>query len=191
MWRWANPVAMALAGLWFVTAGAATASPEGWAALRQPGAIAIMRHALAPGTGDPPNLALADCATQRNLDDRGRAQARAIGQAFRDHGIRVDRVLSSQWCRCRETAELLGLGAVEDLPALNSFFGDYSRRDRQTAAARAFLASLPKDERVVLVTHQVNITALTGAYPASGELFVLQVGDNGDVAVTGRILIAP
>lgn len=169
----------------------AAASPEGWAALRQPGAIAIMRHALAPGTGDPAAFRLDDCSTQRNLDERGREQARAIGAALRANGIAVDRVVSSQWCRCLETAELLGFGAVEPLPSLNSFFRDYSRRDAQTAETKAFLGALPAGQRVVLVTHQVNITALTGAYPASGEVFVLQANKDGDVELAGRILITP
>ena len=169
----------------------ATASEEGWQALRQPGAVAIMRHALAPGTGDPANFRVDDCSTQRNLDERGRAQARAIGEAFRANGIEVDRVLSSQWCRCRDTADLLDLGPVEELPSLNSFFGSRGDREQQTEATRAFLADLAEDERAVLVTHQVNITALTGAYPSSGEVFVLDVGEDGGVEITGRILIAP
>ncbi len=172
-------------------AGSVLASAEGWEALRRPGAIAIMRHALAPGTGDPANFQIDDCSTQRNLDERGRMQARSIGAAFRAEGIAVDRVVSSQWCRCRETAELLGLGNVESLVSLNSFFGRYERSGPQTAATRAFLAALPEGQRVVLVTHQVNISALTGAYPASGEVFVLQQGVGGAVEITGRILIEP
>lgn len=150
-----------------------------------------MRHALAPGTGDPAGFEVGDCSTQRNLDERGRAQARAIGEAFRTNGIAVDRVLSSQWCRCLDTAALLDLGPVEDLPSLNSFFGGQGSRDQQTAATRAFLADLAEGERAVLVTHQVNITALTGAYPSSGEVFVLDVQESGEVEITGRILIGP
>jgi len=180
-----------MAALVLALTGGARASAEGWEALRQPGAIAIMRHALAPGTGDPAQFDVDDCATQRNLDRRGRAQARAIGAAFRAEGIAVDRVLSSQWCRCRETAELLGLGPVEELASLNSFFRRYGRREPQTAATRAFLAGLPADRRLVLVTHQVNISALTGGYPASGEVFVVQVDADGAVEITGRIPIEP
>lgn len=181
----------AMIGVLVAGSGVAVASAEGWAALRETGAIAIMRHALAPGTGDPAVFRLDDCSTQRNLDERGRVQARAIGEAFRANGISVDRVVSSQWCRCLETAELLGFGAVEARPSLNSFFRDYSRSGSQTADTRAFLAALPAGEKAVLVTHQVNITALTGAYPASGEVFVLRVNDGGEVEITGRILIAP
>ena len=183
-------VMLALAGA-VLGAENARASPEGWEALRQPGAIAIMRHAVAPGGGDPAGFRLDDCTTQRNLDQRGRAQARAVGAAFRADGIAVDRVMSSEWCRCRETAELLALGKVEAWPSLNSFFSDGARRGQQTAATRDLLASLPKGQRAVLVTHQVNISALTGAYPASGEIFVLQVKEGGAVEMTGRILIDP
>lgn len=167
---------------------AGPAAADDWQALDQPGAIAIMRHALAPGTGDPAEFRLEDCATQRNLDARGRAQARAIGQAFRERGITFDGVHASQWCRTRETAELLGLGPVQDLPSLNSFFADRSRAADQTEAARAFLAQTPG--RLMLVTHQVNISALTGVGTRSGEVLILRPGPQG-VEVLGRILIAP
>jgi phosphohistidine phosphatase SixA len=167
------------------------ASPAAWAssweALQQPGAIAIMRHALAPGTGDPPDFDLMDCSTQRNLDETGRAQARTTGQAFRTNGIEVDRVLTSQWCRCRETAELLNLAEVEAFPPLDSFFADHSTRDIQTQSTRDFLARLPDEERVVLVTHQVNISALTGRSTSSGEIIVIEVAADGSVDVLGEI----
>jgi phosphohistidine phosphatase SixA len=168
----------------------AEAEEAAWQALKRPGAIALMRHALAPGTGDPPNFVLGDCATQRNLDARGREQARQIGAALREQGIVFDRVLTSQWCRCRETAELLNAGPVENLPALNSFFADSSTRSAQTAATEAFLRALPDTTRVLLVTHQVNITALTGVFPASGEVVVGAMGPAGFV-VAERLLIAP
>jgi phosphohistidine phosphatase SixA len=164
---------------------------DGWEALRRPGAIALMRHALAPGTGDPANFTLGDCSTQRNLNDAGRQQARAVGAAFRAAGIEVERVLTSQWCRCRETAELLDLASVEALPSLNSFFADRSSRNAQTETTREFLATLPKDGHAVLVTHQVNITALTGLPVSSGEIIVVEVGNDGAVEVLGEILIRP
>lgn len=182
-------LALVLLALFLALPPAAGASEAAWAALARPGTVAIMRHAYAPGVGDPADFRLGDCSTQRNLDARGRAQARAVGEAFRARGIAVDRVLSSQWCRARETAELLGLAPVEDLPALNSFFADRSTSSEQTAAARAFLATLPPDGRAVLVTHQVNITALTGRGVASGEVFVLEVGEGGAVKLLGEILI--
>ncbi len=162
-----------------------------FARLAEPGAIAIMRHADAPGGGDPGAFRLDDCATQRNLGARGRAQARAIGAAMRAAGARFDRVLSSQWCRCRETARLLGLGLVEDLPALNSFFREPSRAGRQTDALREFLRDLPPDDSVMLVTHFVNIRALTGRSVASGEVLSIEPDDDGRVAVIDTILIGP
>ena len=161
------------------------------ARLSQPGIVAIMRHALAPGTGDAAAFALDDCTTQRNLDARGRAQARAIGAAIRDAGVTVDRVLTSQWCRCRDTARLLDLGPVVDLLALNSFFRDPARADRQTAELRRFLLDLPPGETVILVTHFVNIRALTGRGVASGEVLLLDVGRGGAVSVVDELLIGP
>ncbi len=159
--------------------------------LKQPGVHAIMRHALAPGTGDPQNFKLNDCSTQRNLDERGRAQARAIGNAFKAAGIVFDQVLTSQWCRCRETAELLGLGATEDFPGLNSFFQDRSTAARQTAQVAGHLASLPAGQTVLLVTHQVNITGLTGRWVRSGEVFLIKAGADGKAQVIGEFLLPP
>jgi phosphohistidine phosphatase SixA len=103
-------------------------------------------------------------------------------------GIGFDKVLSSQWCRTSETAELLGLGEVIEEPALNSFFQDFSTRDSQTADARALLER--EQGRLMLVTHQVNISALTGRATRSGEVLVIRSGDQG-VEVLGSILIAP
>ncbi|WP_438991340.1 histidine phosphatase family protein [Lentibacter sp.] len=161
---------------------------DGWSALEREGAIAIMRHALAPGGGDPAQFVLEDCETQRNLDARGRAQARAIGAEMRARGVTFDRVFTSQWCRCRETAALIGMRPAEDLPSLNSFFGGQGDRVAQTAATLATLAA--QDARLLLVTHQVNITALTGVFPKSGEIIVAEL-HAGALMVTGRILIDP
>jgi phosphohistidine phosphatase SixA len=182
-------VALLAAAFALPRTGHAQDAGQAWAALKEPGTVAVMRHALAPGGGDPANFELGDCSTQRNLNDAGREQARRIGQAFRDQGIQVDRVLTSQWCRCRDTAELLDLAPVEDFPALNSFFQDRSTRDQQTAAVRDFLAEAPDDDKLVLVTHQVNITALTDVFPSSGEVVVIEVGDDGAVDVRGTVLI--
>lgn len=173
----------------------ASALSADFSALTRPGAVAIMRHALAPGGGDPARFRLGDCATQRNLDAAGRDQARAIGAAIRSAigaaDVSVDRVLTSQWCRCRETGRLLDLGPVEDLPALDSFFADRARGPAQTEALRAFLAARPEGERLMLVTHQVNITALTGVFPRSGEVVVIDVAPDGTVTVLDRVAMAP
>ena len=162
-----------------------------WEALEQPGTVVIMRHAFAPGSGDPEDFTLGDCETQRNLDERGRAQARAIGAAFREHGVTVDRVLTSQWCRAEETALLLGLAPVEEFPPLNSLFSDFGAWREQTEETRALLYGLPADERIVLVTHLFNVVALIGRLPSPGEVFVVDVADNGSLEVLGEILIHP
>jgi phosphohistidine phosphatase SixA len=158
-----------------------------WDSLRNGGHFALLRHALAPGTADPAGFAIEDCNTQRNLSDHGRAQARQIGQKFRDNGIQTARVYASQWCRCRDTAELLGLGPVGDRPALNSFYQRWENREPQTRALADWLGRQDLGTVHVLVTHQVNITALTGISPSSGELVIVRAMDNGDLRVVGTI----
>ncbi|MCB1773073.1 MAG: histidine phosphatase family protein [Gammaproteobacteria bacterium] len=146
-----------------------------------------MRHAIAPGFGDPDNFRLGDCSTQRNLSDEGRQQAAAIGNWLRQHGITRAAVYSSQWCRCLETAELLDLGDVVALPALNSFFERPDDRSSNLTALRAFLADWqPGDMPLVLVTHQVTVTAMTGVFPGSGEGVVVSLGENGELQAPAR-----
>ncbi len=154
-----------------------------------PGTVAIMRHALAPGTSDPAGFDLNTCDTQRNLDARGQAQARNIGAELRARGISFEVVFTSQWCRCRETAALLDVGPVQEEPALNSFFQDRSTRDAQTEATRNMVQAAGAP--ILMVTHQVNITALTGVFPASGEIVVMRKSDKGPVEVLGTILVSP
>ena len=168
---------------------AATAADARYVRLSAPGIVAIMRHADAPGTGDSASIALDDCSTQRNLGVLGRKQARKIGAAIRAAGVTVDRVLTSQWCRCRDTARLLDVGPVEDLPAINSFFRHPDRTDRQTAELREFLSGLSPGEIVILVTHYVNIRALTGRAVASGEVLLLETWRDRTISVVDEILI--
>ncbi|EKV30341.1 Phosphoglycerate mutase family protein [Caenispirillum salinarum AK4] len=159
-----------------------------WSALKEGGHVVLVRHALAPGTGDPSNFALDDCSTQRNLNDTGRRQARDTGDAFRAHDVPVSRVLTSQWCRCVETAELLDLAPVEEEPLLNSFFRDRSRGPAQIAGLEDLIAGLPRDGgTVVMVTHQVVITGLTDVFPASGEMVVLRLDPGGGWTQAGRM----
>jgi phosphohistidine phosphatase SixA len=159
--------------------------------LESPGVHAIMRHALAPGGGDPSNFDVNDCTTQRNLDDRGRAQAAALGARLRELGVTFDEVRTSQWCRCRDTATQMDVGPVVEAPELNSFFEDRARGPVQTADLRAFLASVPENRRVLMVTHQVNVTALIGGFPSSGEMFLIRMREDGEVEVVGSMLIDP
>lgn len=170
-----------------VLPGSTGADERLFALLRDGGHVAIMRHAVAPGTGDPAEFQLDDCTTQRNLSAEGRSQAEATGARFRANGIGSPRVFSSQWCRCLETARLLGLGPVSELPPLNSFFQDYARRDEAVRGMTAFLARESFEQPMVLVTHQVNITALTGVYPASGEIVVVRPRPDGTVKTLGTI----
>ncbi len=156
-----------------------------WNAVRAGGHVVLLRHAIAPGVGDPPGFTLGNCSTQRNLSVEGRAQAAKIGELFRANGIRKARVFSSQWCRCLDTARLLELGPVQELPILNSFFERSEREQQQTRALRKWLAEQHLNEPLVLISHQVNITALTGVYPASGELVVIRRSKSGAISVVG------
>jgi phosphohistidine phosphatase SixA len=166
-------------------ADVSAAEGAAWQALRSGGHALLLRHALAPGTGDPSNFVLTDCATQRNLSAAGRDQARRLGAAIKAAGVRVDRLLSSRWCRALETARLMDFGAVEPFPPIDSFFQDRGEGETQTRQVEAFLAGLG-DATVVMVTHQVNITALTGIFPRSGEGIVVRPTATG-LTVVGRL----
>jgi phosphohistidine phosphatase SixA len=186
--RWSVHVGLALF-LLFGTASASSAADEAalWRALASKGHVALLRHAIAPGTGDPSQFALGDCARQRNLSGEGRQQARRIGARFRKNGLEAARIFSSQLCRCLETSRLLALGPVTKLPVLNSFFQSPERGNRQTEALQAWLANQDLNGPLVLVTHQVNIAALTGVYPASGELVVIARSKDGKISTVGSI----
>lgn len=159
---------------------------ELWLALRSGEAFGMIRHALAPGTGDPEAFTLGDCSTQRNLSQEGRDQAAAIGDAFRANGIESAAVYSSAWCRCLDTAELLGLGPVTVFSPLNSFFQRPGRAE-QTRATREWLLKRKGKQPLVLVTHQVNISALTGVYAGSGQVVVARIDAGGVVEVLGSL----
>lgn len=157
------------------------------ALLSQPGYHAIIRHAFAPGTGDPMEVVIGDCTTQRNLSDVGRDQARALGQQLKDVGFQPTKILSSQWCRCLETAELLGLGDVKGYVPINSVWTESGAVSEARAKATIeMLSGLGETESVMMVTHFVNISAITGRSAASGGGFIITV-ENGDVKVVGDI----
>ena len=167
-----------------------TADDDLWSRLQRADThyIVLMRHAIAPGTGDPANFQLADCSTQRNLSDEGRAQARLTGDSFKQQGILVNRVLSSQWCRCLETAELMDIGHVEPFPALNSFFRNRATGPEQTTQIREFMVESQGTSGVtVMVTHAVNVSALTGVGVSSGEMVVMAVNDDNQIELVGQI----
>ncbi len=152
------------------------------------GHILMIRHALAPGSGDPANFRIGDCSTQRNLDDSGRKQATAIGDWLRSNGIASARVYSSQWCRCLETAELLELGSVAELPALNSFYELTQDRQPNLEALRKFIAEQPSDGvLVILVTHFVTISAIANEGVSSGEGVLLKLNKDATYENVGRM----
>ena len=155
--------------------GAAQASEALWSKLREGGRVALIRHADAPGgTGDPANFRLDDCMTQRNLSEQGKAEARELGERIRAHRIAVGKILASQWCRCRDTAALLALGAVEDAATFNNAFALGARRDELTEGARKVIASWKGPGTLVVVTHGANILPLTGIHPAQAEIVVVE-----------------
>lgn len=159
--------------------------------LRHPNVVVVLRHASAPGVGDPPGFRLANCATQRNLDARGREQAARLGASWKAAGFRPTQVWSSAWCRCQDTARLIGLGPVQVQPLLNSFFGgDAQRRDAQVAQLSRLIDGLdPRGGPYLMVTHQVVITALSGHGADSGGGVVIELPQGG-VARRMRVLPA-
>ncbi len=171
------------------TSVAEPAAGDLWSRLQQAERhyFVLIRHAIAPGTGDPANFQLDDCSTQRNLSAAGRAQAQQLGEAFKQRGIAVQQVLSSQWCRCLETAELMALGSVEPFPPLNSFFRDRSTAEAQTAQVREFMLAQADEPGVtVMVTHFVNIAALSDRNLSSGAMLVV-AADEQELTVLGQL----
>ena len=179
-------LAAALATLLGPGVAVAADDPAAWAALQRDGAIVLFRHANAPGVGDPPGFELRDCSTQRNLDDAGRAQARRIGETFRARQVAVRAVHTSRWCRARDTAELAFPGLVREQPLFDSFFNERQDEPAKTAAARKLLAQWKGSGVLVVITHQVNITALTGLGATSGEGVVVRASEDR-VEVIGRL----
>ena len=178
-----------LKGLTFLMcAGASAHQTEIIDRLKSGGHILLIRHALAPGGGDPPNFKISDCSTQRNLDDSGRTQALSIGRWFRGKGIKSARVYSSQWCRCLETANLINLGPVQELAALNSFYEKIEDREPNLQALNQFISQQPVNgQLIILVTHYVTIGAIAGTSVSSGEGVLLELHKNKPYTVVGRL----
>jgi len=152
------------------------------------GHILMIRHALAPGSGDPPNFEISDCSTQRNLDESGRTQARSIGMWLRSNGIKSAWIYSSQWCRCLETARLIDLGPVQELAALNSFYENIEGREPNLQALNQFISKQPVDGKlIILVTHFVTIAAIAETGVSSGEGVLLELQKNMPYTVVGRL----
>ena len=140
-------------------------------ALETRGTVIFFRHALAPGYGDPTNFQVDDCATQRNLDQRGREQSKQIGDVFKSLDFATDTVHSSPWCRCLETARLMDIGEVESFEGLGSFFEGHVDRQVTLKLLSDKLSTISnRDESpAIMVTHQVVISAITKLVTSSGE----------------------
>ncbi|OOG28691.1 fructose-2,6-bisphosphatase [Thioalkalivibrio denitrificans] len=180
---------LALAGFYGETAATAESL---LGELKRPGHVLVLRHAYAPGTGDPGGFTLDDCSTQRNLSEAGRAQARNLGAKLRNAGVEAAHVYSSRWCRCLETAQALGMGAVTGLPLLDSLFlSERVEIESRTRELKAFLADRKHAEPVILVTHQANIRALVGRPTASGEAVLLRIHSADAIDVVGTFLPDP
>jgi broad specificity phosphatase PhoE len=165
----------------------AAAEPALWARLAGGGQVVLLRHAATtPGVGDPAGLRLDDCATQRNLSEAGRAEARRLGATFRARAVPVGRVLSSPWCRCLETARL-AFGAAEVWEPLRSLFADRSGEAAQTRAFRTLAGTRPAGGNTILVTHGANVLAFVGVSPAPAEMVIVTPHGDGTFAVAGRL----
>ena len=170
------------------SASSAPAADPVWEALRSAGSVVVLRHSYAPGAFDPPDARLEDCSTQRNLDERGRAQARRVGEAFREHGIAVGTVLSSPRCRCLDTARL-AFGQAQPWDPLQGALRDDDRRRRQVAEIKQAIAAHRDGPPLVLVTHGSVVADLTGLNVPMGAFVVLQRGADGQHAVAGQLYI--
>ena len=166
----------------------AHASEALWALLKQGGRVVLMRHGITtPGVGDPPGMRLDDCRSQRNLTDEGRRHAQQVGEAFRARGIAVERVQTSPWCRCVETARLAFGTAGSVAPALGNLFGQPERQPEQVRRLTAIVSEPWTGGTRVMVSHGSTILALTDVSTGPAEMVVVTPQGGGRFAVEGRL----
>ncbi len=148
--------------------------------------LIFIRHAYAPGNGDPAGFNLNDCSTQRNLSENGRKQAQRIGEFFNENKIEIDKVLSSEWCRCKETAKI-AFKNYSTNSFLNSFYSSkFSKnKDKQVKAFNYYIKNLESKKNLIFVTHYVFISELLNYGPSSGEIVV----SNKNLNIIGSIKI--
>lgn len=161
--------------------------------LRSGSHVLLMRHALAPGVGDPAGYTLERCDTQRVLNDQGKQQAVRIGNWLRAQGVEAASLYSSPWCRCKDTATLLNLGPVAIEPSLASFFDDYKDAAKQNMQLQQFIANAlraNKTKPLILVTHHVNIREYMGKDIGSGDMVLAKVDGQGRV-LESRVIASP
>jgi phosphohistidine phosphatase SixA len=187
----AGALALFVAGVFAALPRAVSADDSLWALIKTGGHVVLMRHAITtPGVGDPAGMRLDDCATQRNLVDTGRKHARQIGAAFRARSIPVDRVLSSPWCRCIETAELAFGSKPESYAPLGNLFGRPENSERQVRELTALVSERRSGGNLVLVSHGSTILALTGVSLDTGEMVVVTPRGDGRFTVAGRLAVS-
>ena len=179
-----------LAALAHAAAQPAGADDALWTLLKKGSEVVLLRHAVTTaGVGDPPGFKLQDCATQRNLTDAGRAAARRLGDAFREHGVPVGRVLSSPWCRCLDTARL-AFGAAEVSQPLSNLYGRSEASARQVREMETLIATWRPEGaggNLVLVSHGSTILALTGISVEPAEMVVLTPRAGERFKIAGRL----
>ena len=153
--------------------------------------VLMLRHAHAPGNGDPANFQIDDCSTQRNLNEEGRQQARRLGAYLRAQGIENARIFTSEWCRCWDTAEELDVGDIEDFSGLNSFYTFPAMEGDWLEETRSLLLQFGRrtDEPVILVTHAVTIEAIAGVSVGSGEAVLLDLHPIGPPTFAERLIV--
>lgn len=134
--------------------------------------VVFLRHSIAPGFGDPKNFKIDDCSTQRNLSKTGILQARSIGKFFIENNIEFSEILSSQWCRCKDTINEMNIGNWKTFPGLNSFFQNFSKKQIVLPLLYDKLKNVKNDELILLVTHQVVISEITNVFPPSGGIVI-------------------
>jgi phosphohistidine phosphatase SixA len=152
--------------------------------LKEGGKIIFIRHAYAPGGGDPDNFDVNDCSTQRNLNNEGISQSKLIGEFFVKNKIQIDQVLSSEWCRCKDTAKY-AFKNFKTFNALNSFFSSKfaQNEDKQIKDLKNFIQNWKSEKNLVLVTHYVVISSMLNMAVGSGEIVIT----NNDYDVIGTI----
>ena len=141
--------------------------------LKKGGNIIFIRHAIAPGNGDPQNFDISNCSTQRNLSKDGELQALKIGKFFKENDIKLTKVLSSEWCRCKDTAKI-AFGNYETKNFLNSFYDERfsENKDKQILDFQKFIRNWNKTGNLVLVTHYVVISEILDLTTSSGEIVI-------------------
>ena len=132
--------------------------------------VIFLRHAIAPGFGDPDNFKLDDCSTQRNLSKEGIKQAKSIGKKFLNNKINFTKIFSSEWCRCQDTTKIMNIGTWETFSGLNSFYQGYVNKDITIKSLREKLSEIKSNDLVLMITHQVVISEITGISSPSGGM---------------------